>query len=101
MTERWWPIAVTIWGVALVLRTTVLSDSVDFYSFCRMLLRLVIMIPVATILSVWAVNFFDSQTHGEWMEHITNETGNLGSKIACGLVLGSLIYGVFWLCVQV
>jgi hypothetical protein len=101
MTERWWPVAITIWILAVIARTTVLSDAVDFYSFGRMVLRLVIMIPIATVCAVWAVNFFDARTHGWWMEHLTNEEGNIGTKIACGLVLASLIYGIFWLCVQV
>jgi heme/copper-type cytochrome/quinol oxidase subunit 2 len=79
---------------AFVLGAPLWDEVNDPQALLRLIHRLVITVPVAVCLAIFAVRAFDRFTPNDWMKRVSdNET-------ACSVVLASLILGVFWLCVQ-
>ena len=67
----------------------------DPLAMVRYVLRLLIVAPPALALAIGGVRLFDELTPPvKWIEKVAE------NEIACAVVLGSLILGVFWLCVQ-
>lgn len=71
------------------------------YAILKSILRVLVFVPLCTELCVWATNTFNKRTPEDWWGVITNEERSWGSKLAAALVLSAVIYGVFWLAIQV
>ena len=76
----------------LVLSTQVWHS--DPSAMLRYTNRMMIVIPLAVLLSIASIRMLDKFTPNEWMDRISND------EMACAIVVGSFILGVFWLCVQ-
>ena len=63
-------------------------------------MRVLIFVPLAVYLAVWAVNTFDRLTDGWWLRNVDNPDLRTGVAIAVGLVTSTLIYCVFWVFIQ-
>ncbi|MCA1961483.1 MAG: hypothetical protein LDL33_11885 [Desulfomonile sp.] len=73
----------------------------DPYAMVRYVVRLLIVVPLATCLALAAVLLFDRWTPDEWLASLTDDHhGNLGTKLATGVVVASLVLSVFWLAIQ-
>lgn len=71
------------------------------YGVVKSILRILILVPLCTELGIWAVNKWDQRTPGgSFWSILTDEEYSLGTKLAVGLVLAAIIYGVFWLAIQ-
>jgi hypothetical protein len=83
--------SVWIWGV----------NRNDPFAIVMTVFRILIVVPLATALSIEAVRQFDKHTPGDWLAAVTDDQhGNIGTKIGTGLVVGALIFSIFWVCVQ-
>jgi len=73
----------------------------DRYAMVRYVVRLLIVVPLATCLALAAVVLFDHWTPDDWLVSLTDDHhGNLGTKLATGIVVASLVLSVFWLAIQ-
>jgi hypothetical protein len=73
----------------------VFAVSGDPLALLRSILRLLVVVPLATGLAILAVRAFDELTPPvRWLEEVAR------NELAAALVLASLIFGVFWLCIQ-
>jgi len=73
----------------------------DPFAMVRYVVRLLIVVPLATCLALAAVLLFDHWTPDDWLLSLTDEHhGNLGTKLATGIVVASLVLSVFWLAIQ-
>lgn len=73
----------------------------DPYAMLRYVVRLLIVVPLATCLALGAVLLFDHWTPDDWLASLTDDQhGNLGTKLAAGIVVASLVLSVFWLAIQ-
>lgn len=73
----------------------------DPYAMLRYVVRLLIVVPLATCLALGAVLLFDRWTPDDWLASLTDDHhGNLGTKLATGAVVASLVLSVFWLAIQ-
>ena len=67
----------------------------DPFGLIRVVVRLLIVVPLGVFLSIGAVRLFDRYTPPvRWIDEVAN------NEVACAIVLSTLIFGVFWLCVQ-
>lgn len=90
-----------------VYETTMLSFSVvlwghvplhewepDTLIMLRYVMRMLIVVPLATALAIAGVRLFDHFTENDWLKAVVK------NEMACAVVLAALILGVFWLCIQ-
>ena len=70
----------------------VLAD--DPYALWRFAVRLLVVVPLATVLAVLSTRIFNRYTPANWLP----ETWE--NEIAKAIVLATLLFGSFWLCVQ-
>ncbi len=88
-------------SLLLLLSVPLWAQVGDPCGMLRYVMRLLIVVPLATALAIAAVMAFDRWTPGDWLEGITgDETHTNASRIACGMVVSALLLGVFWLCIQ-
>lgn len=93
---------VAIWGclVAISIPFSQMQASAPI-GYVLPLLRVLIFVPLAVFLAIWAVNTFDRLTEGWWLRNVDNPNLQTGGAIAVGLVTSTLIYCIFWCIIQV
>jgi len=95
-------IAVSTW-IALVLVSGLAYELARGDSFALLLtvLRILVVVPLAVALCIVALVIFDVYTPGDWLVHLTDDQhGNIGTKVGTALVVSSIIFGIFWVCIQ-
>jgi hypothetical protein len=96
-----WVAGTALWLFCLLMSTQLWGMVADPFALIRYIVRLLVVVPVATLLALGAVVLFDHWTPSDWLEDIADdEHGNLGTKLATGIVVASLILSVFWLAIQ-
>lgn len=95
-------IGIIWWLIVLTLAYFVYGEARnDPWAMVMSVLRILIVVPLATGLSILALREFDKYTPGDWLAGVADDQhGNIGTKIGTGLVVASLILSIFWVCIQ-
>lgn len=95
-------IGAILWLALVFMSALIWSESRgDPFAILLTVFRVLIVVPLATALSILALILFDKYTPGDWLAGVADDQhGNIGTKIGTGLVVASLIFSIFWVCVQ-
>ncbi|MEJ2718513.1 MAG: hypothetical protein P8182_15490 [Deltaproteobacteria bacterium] len=95
-------IGISLWGILFIVASLMWGAARgDPYAMLLTVLRIFIVVPLATGLSIGSLILFDKYTPGDWLAGVADDQhGNIGTKIGTGLVVASLIFSIFWVCVQ-
>jgi hypothetical protein len=94
------PSALLILWVALMLFGLVMSGFFfsfqgDPFVFFRYLSRILVVVPLVTFLAIGSLRLFDHFTPPvKWLEKVAE------NEIAIAILLASIVYGIFWCCIQ-
>jgi len=74
----------------------------DPYAVMRSAIRIIVLAPLCLFLAIGGVILFDKLTPDDWLISLTDDQhGNLGTKLATGIVVAAIILSMFWVGVRV
>lgn len=74
----------------------------DPWAVLRSAIRIIVLAPLCLFLAIGGVILFDRLTPEDWLVSLTDDqNGNLGTKLATGIVVAAIILGIFWVGVSV
>jgi len=74
----------------------------DPYAVLRSAIRIIVLAPLCLFLAIGGVLLFDRLTPDDWLLGLTDDQkGNLGTKLATGIVVAVIILSMFWVGVRV
>lgn len=74
----------------------------DPYAVLRSAIRIIVLAPLCLFLAIGGVILFDKLTPDDWLLSLTDDQhGNLGTKLATGIVVATIILSMFWVGVRV
>lgn len=74
----------------------------DPYAVMRSAIRIIVLAPLCLFLAIGGVILFDRLTPDDWLISLTDDQhGNLGTKLATGIVVAAIILSMFWVGVHV
>jgi hypothetical protein len=86
---------VTILLFGLAMSGFIFSFQGDPLVFFRYLCRILVIVPLITFLAIGSLRLFDHFTPPvKWLEKVAE------NEIAIAIVLASIVYGIFWVCIQ-
>jgi len=110
-----WVLGILGWFVAVVL-SALIYDALppayvegqgfmnvgDPYAVLRSAIRIIVLAPLCLFLAIGGVLLFDHLTPDDWLIGLTDDQkGNLGTKLATGIVVAAIILSMFWVGVRV
>lgn len=96
-----WYVGGAVWFLALYASIWLWGEERnDPFAMIFTVLRIAVIVPVATLLALGSVKLWDRYTAGDYEETIVDPKADSVTKFCCALVLGALIFGVFWLAIQ-
>lgn len=115
MKFRWLGIGFLAW-LGCVIASTFIYDALppefvkgqgfinvgDPYAVLRSAIRILVLAPLCLFLAIGGVILFDKLTPDDWLLGLTDDQhGNLGTKLATGIVVAAIILSMFWVGVRV